>query len=156
MGEKLVPQLENFAESTLQVDIDGAETTLYIDAADADNFPEPSDADDEYAALTLMDGVQDPEIVYLTAKGVDGVIIVVRAQEGTSAQSWSSGTKVLHGPTKTSFKQLAMLASSGLLLCKKRIEGDERIPVGYNAISIDPEIEGSVTVPTDSEWYIFA
>jgi len=87
-------KFSNFAETTLAQACLAADLTLYI--SDADNFPTLGVGDT--CKLTLDDGVNEPEIVTVTARTTT-TLTVTRASESTAAVAWASGTKVTLAPT---------------------------------------------------------
>lgn len=102
------PLLSNFARSVLDEPIGLADTTLFIAVEDAQNLPVPGA--DEYFPLTLVDGVNAPEIVYCTVNNL-GELTVTRAEEGTAARAWDAGTQVRHGLTAGIFQYFYDIAT---------------------------------------------
>lgn len=80
----------NNASSSLAAPISPSATTITLAGGGGALFPNPSAG--QQFALTLNDAATGllTEIVYCTARAGD-VLTVVRAQEGTTAQSWLAG-----------------------------------------------------------------
>lgn len=85
----------NNAVTILASGIDDDDTSLTVASGAGAKFPNPSG--DDWFLVTLINragGVEgDWEIVKCTARSTD-VLTIVRAQEGTLAQSWIAGTPV--------------------------------------------------------------
>lgn len=86
----------NFAESALAQPIGMGDLSLEIPVGDAALFPTPSSG--EAFALVLSDGVQVPEIVYVSDNSL-GVFTISRGEESTTARAWLAGTAVTHALT---------------------------------------------------------
>ena len=89
------PQFSNNASSTLAVAITTTTTSLTLAAGTGAKFPALSGGNWFMLTLYSVTGVTESlwEIVKCTARSGD-VLTVVRAQEGTTASSWSIGTPV--------------------------------------------------------------
>lgn len=89
------PQFSNNASSTLAVAITTTTTSLTLAAGTGAKFPALSGGNWFMLTLYSVTGVTESlwEIVKCTARSGD-VLTVVRAQEGTTARSWSIGTPV--------------------------------------------------------------
>lgn len=84
----------NNAASTLATGIIATDLTLTVAAGDGAKFPSPTGGDYFLATLTQGSGSETSwEIVQVTARSVD-TFTIVRAQEGTTAAIWASGSKV--------------------------------------------------------------
>jgi len=96
----------DFVFGTTTAGIDDDDTTL----ASAELARLPAVASPHYAVLTLHDaGTGDYEIVYVTAHTASATsATITRGEEGSTAQSWASDAKWVHGPT-------ALDATSGVL-----------------------------------------
>ena len=84
----------NNASATLASGITASDTSLTVASGKGALFPNPSGSD--YAILTLTQAGSTEtswEEVYLTARSGD-VLTVQRAQEGSAALAWSSGSKI--------------------------------------------------------------
>jgi len=90
----------NNAESTLSAALSDSATTATV--ADGSVFKAPTGGDFELLTL-LAAGVY--EIVKVTARD-SNTMTIVRAQEGTTAQNWASGTRVFAGVTAGSLAAL--------------------------------------------------
>ena len=82
----------NNAESTLAAGIDNDDTTLTVQTGHGARFPSPSGGDYFLLTLTQAGSETSWEIVKCTSRSGD-TLTVVRAQEGTSAAAWGSGSK---------------------------------------------------------------
>lgn len=107
------PIFKDLASSNLGADLTSGSTTIALAAGGGALFPVPSSAEQSFFAMTLNDVStgQRYEVVYVTAVVGDN-LTVLRGQEGTTAQSWSVGDFVYHGPTAVI--QSAMLALSNV------------------------------------------
>lgn len=83
----------NNANSTLAGPISNVATTLNVQSGAGAEFPNPSGA--QQFTVTLNDAATGllTEIMYCTSRATD-TLTVVRAQEGTVAQSWLAGDLV--------------------------------------------------------------
>lgn len=88
----------NNASTTLSSGISPSDTTLTVAAGTGAKFPSPTGSD--YFVLTLQDSANSAltEVLHVTARATD-TMTIVRAQEGTSAQSWTSGDFAFMAPT---------------------------------------------------------
>src|SRR5215831_88206 len=82
----------NFFATELLSNIGVSDTTLSIPPSDSLKLTAFSSG--YYAPLTLWDGANTPEIVYVTNNPQTGALTVIRAQESTSAFAWGAGTQV--------------------------------------------------------------
>lgn len=92
-----VPLFANNAVSNLAVAgsyLPGA-TALTVTAGHGARFPSPNVANDEFFPITIVNGSNDIEICYCTARTAD-TLTVMRGQEGTTARELFSGEKVEH------------------------------------------------------------
>lgn len=81
----------NNATSLLSSGVDAVTTTIAITSGDEGNFPTLGAGD--WCPITVVDGAGNMEIMRCTARS--GVTLtVVRAQEGTTAKSFSAGARV--------------------------------------------------------------
>jgi len=96
--EYLYP-VANLLSSTVLTAPDPADsgTSIQVQAADADNFPDPSTAG-AYNLVVYPSGYQptrtNAEIVRVTAKSGGGYLTITRAQEGTTAKSIEVGWEI--------------------------------------------------------------
>ena len=87
----------NNAVSSLQVSINASASSITVATADAAAFPQPVLASD-YFMLTLENYLTNPvsrEIVKCTSR-TGNALTVIRAQEGTTAAAFPSGSTVSH------------------------------------------------------------
>jgi hypothetical protein len=81
----------NFAHSQLAGSINSSATTLLLETGHGARFPNPTGGDFFYVTLENASLVR--EIVKVTARATD-TLTVVRAQDNTTAASWSAGDTV--------------------------------------------------------------
>ena len=106
-----MPELwSNNAASTLGASINNVTTTITVGSGEGAKFPSPSGGDFFYA--TLQEGATI-EIVKCTSRSTD-TLTVVRAQQGTSASSFTTAAKVENRLTKSALEFLRDLAVSAL------------------------------------------
>ena len=103
---------KNNATATLAASITTSDTTIVLAAGLGTLFPSPSGSSFFYA--TLFDSVGNYEIVKCTAKVTD-TLTVVRAQDGTTAQAFLSGSGCAMRPVSAIFDNLVQFDSSGTL-----------------------------------------
>ena len=84
-------KLTNNAVTTLAASITAAATSMSIQTADAGKFPILSAGD--WHPATIIDPAGNMEIVRVTARN-NGLMTVVRAQEGTTAKAFAAGSRV--------------------------------------------------------------
>lgn len=97
---------ENFAESRLVERLPHTREYIVLPPEDAAKWPKPATAE-QRASVVLYDGIQDPEIVWITSNPGTGVVTVERGREETTARDWAPGTVAINSPTKTSINYLA-------------------------------------------------
>lgn len=83
--------VKNNAYSTLAVTINATATTVTLATGTGGRFPVVVNPDYFYA--TIIDTSNQLEVVKVTARSGD-ILTVVRAQDGTSARSYSSGSRI--------------------------------------------------------------
>lgn len=83
--------LTNNATSTLVSSITSSATSLSVQSADASRFP--SLGAEDWFPLTIVDEAGNMEIVKVTARS-SATLTIERAQEGTTAASFSAGARV--------------------------------------------------------------
>lgn len=114
MGTQL---FANNASSTLVSGITNVATSLTVAAGQGAKFPSPSGGD--WFLLTLVGTTSGSEssweIVKVTARATD-VLTIVRAQEGTAATAWGSGTKAELRITAGTLVPAVAGGANGLLL----------------------------------------
>jgi hypothetical protein len=99
-------QLANNASGTLATAISASDTGLALTTGDGAQFPALGIGDYFYATLASSGGTQ--EIVKATARSGDSLTIV-RAQEGTTAQSFAAGSRFEVRVTAQSVADIAQL-----------------------------------------------
>ncbi len=102
----MAPVFSNNATSLLAVGINSSVTTVTVATGDAAKFPAPTGGD--WFPVTIVDGVGNMEIMRCTARS-GANLTVVRAQEGTTAQSFSTGARVdlrMTAATLTAFRDM--------------------------------------------------
>lgn len=99
----------NDAETTLAASVGTGATALVLSPGSGAKFPNPSAG--QQFSVTLTDAATGllTEIVYCTARTAD-VLTVVRAQEGTIAQSWTTGDNVANLLTAGQMSALTQFA----------------------------------------------
>jgi hypothetical protein len=117
-------------------------------------FPNPTQGD--YFLLTLIGttaGAESSwEIVKCTARSTD-TLSIVRAQEGTTAGTWATGTKAELRITAATM----ISPDSPIRLNPTTVTTDFTVPSGYNAASVGPITiaEGiTATVSDNATWSI--
>jgi len=83
-------KLANNASSTLAAAISASDTTLSVASGDAGLFPTLAAGD--WFPLTIIDSGGNMEVVRVTARS-GAALTVTRAQEGTTAKAFASGTR---------------------------------------------------------------
>jgi hypothetical protein len=101
----------NNAQSTLAAPISNSALSVALAPGTGALFPNPSAG--QQFALTFVDAATGllTEIVYCTARSTD-TLTIVRAQEGTAAQSWLAGDDAANIPTAG---QMAAMQQSAAL-----------------------------------------
>jgi hypothetical protein len=88
----------NNLSTVLTAPITALDTNLPILVASGDAFPQVRAADDDFFLLTLvgLTGLQETswEIIKVTDIGSNSLTVVERGQDGTTAQTWPSGTRI--------------------------------------------------------------
>jgi hypothetical protein len=100
-------QFANNATSTLAQNITGVDTTIYLAAGTGHLFPTPT-TDKVFYATIYNTSSTLWEIVLVTARSGD-TLTVVRAQEGTTAQTWLVGDSLGMYPTAATMNQLIQI-----------------------------------------------
>ena len=91
----------NNASSTLATGINNSVTSLDVASGEGAKFPSPSGGDYFYAFLKEGTTV---EVVKVTARSSD-TFTIVRAQQGSSAASFTNAATVKHGASKDAFNR---------------------------------------------------
>ena len=88
----------NNLSTALTAPITALDTNLPIVIASGDAFPQVRTADDDFFLVTLigLTGLQETswEVIKVTDIGPNNLAVVERGQEGTTAQTWPSGTRI--------------------------------------------------------------
>jgi hypothetical protein len=95
----------NNARTLLAVGINNAVTSMVVTTGEGALFPNPTAG--QYFMVTLESG-SVREIVQVTARSTD-TFTIVRAQEGTSAQTWSAGATIECRITRDTLARFARL-----------------------------------------------
>lgn len=124
----------NNAATTLASPINDVTTTLTVAPGTAVLFPDPGA--NEYFVSTLSDALTglEREIVWVTAVSGD-VLTIVRAQEGTTAQSWNTGDNFIMYFTAGS---AAALLQQGQYQEQSANSGVDVGTVNAIAVTLDP------------------
>lgn len=94
----------NNASSLLAASIGDNDTTVQVTSTEGSLFPSPGVG--EFFKVALVNAAGDLEICHCTSRSGD-LLTVTRAQEGTSAQSWTNGvTRVELRNTKGTLEQM--------------------------------------------------
>lgn len=99
----------NNATTTLASGINASVTSLTVATGTGSLFPSLSGSDVFYATLANLAGTV--EIVKVTARSSD-TFTIVRAQDNTTAASWSTGDKVELRPTAAGLAAMAQTANN--------------------------------------------
>jgi hypothetical protein len=102
----------NNAGTTLQANLALGATTLLLSTGSGYLFPNPNNSLGEFFAITISDALFTIwEIVYCTARSGD-VCTIIRSQEGTSDQAWSTGDIAANLLTAGSFEYLSQISGT--------------------------------------------
>jgi len=100
---------KNFASTTLAGGISAVDTSLTLAVTTGANFPATSG--NAWFYLTLVNALENPtavEIVKVTTRSGDTCSVIERAQDGTTAQAWPSGTYAQLRLTEGTFADLTV------------------------------------------------
>lgn len=89
----MVAVAANNVKSTLTSSIGGADTSITVTSGEGALFPAVSSAGTDYFYATLINTSGATEIVKVTNRATD-TMTIVRAQDGTSAGSFASGSRI--------------------------------------------------------------
>jgi microcystin-dependent protein len=84
----------NFFEAELVAGLTASSTSMLLSPNDAAKLPVIPTGLGEEARIVIWDGQLPPEIVAVTVNDQSGLMTIVRAKEGTTAQAWAAGTQV--------------------------------------------------------------
>lgn len=101
----------NDASSTLAAPINNTATSLTVAAGQGSEFPNPTSP--QQFSATLNDAATGllTEIVYCTARSGDTFSPIIRAQEGTVAQSWLAGDLIANIVTAGQMAAMQQIAA---------------------------------------------
>lgn len=114
-------QLKNNASGTLATSISASDTGIVLTTGNGANFPALSTGDYFYATLESTGGTS--EIIKVTVRSGDS-LTVVRAQEGTTAQSFAAGSRIELRVTMQSVVDVATLYDSAFNVKQYGAVGD--------------------------------
>lgn len=126
----------NNVDTALAADLLIGGTTMTV--ADASNLTEPTG--DEFQLVTLTGGGLY-EIVRMDSRAA-AVLTIVRAQEGTAAQAWPSGTRVFAGVTAGALEGLQPTAGDSFV----ESLNPGATPLGTDAINIQSTRGSAISV----------
>lgn len=144
--------VSNNASATLAAGIISTDTSLTVNTGQGALFPNPGT--NEYFYTTLTDGGANIEIVKCTARSGD-TFTIVRAQDGTTAQAFSTGDIVELRPIAELFREKADFAIWSV--SKAVTDKDYVLAAGYNGLSLGPILIDSgftVTIENTATWHI--
>lgn len=101
----------NFAISDLAAPLSPSDTSMTVALGTGSLFPSPSGSDYFVIVLTDVATKANHEVVWCTARSGDNLTIV-RAKEGTTAQSWIVSDLCYNGPTNGQMAAMAQLAGA--------------------------------------------
>lgn len=150
----------NNASSLLAATINAAATTVQVGAGEGALFPSPTGS--EYFLVALVNAAGDLEIVKCTSRTGD-LLTVVRAQEGTSAATWTNGaTRVELRVTKGTMEAMLQktgdsmsgnLDMGGHNVVDARLTGDTTVVggqlVGTAIRGVEDDASNEILVPSD-------
>jgi len=147
----------NNAATNLAAGISPSDTTLTVAGGSGALFPNPTGSD--YFLVTLQDlAATKLEIVKVTARSTD-TFTIVRAQEGTTAQTFTGGDFVQLRITAAAMTAVAntVVANGSIIETVGLISANYTISTGKSGMSVGPVTLGSgvsVTVPSGSRWVV--
>lgn len=103
----------NFVDTTLEAALPVGATSAWVPPSASLKYPQPGVG--EVVAVTLQDGYQEPEIVYVTSNPHTGEMVLLRGQEGTSEKAWPVGSLFTHTLTKASILWFSTGGASDLI-----------------------------------------
>lgn len=134
----------NNAFSTLASSINSSVTTISLAAGTGGRFPSLSAGDVFYA--TLVDSSNNLEIVKVTARSTD-TLTVVRAQDDTTARSFSAGDRIELRPVAAAFGAIQAYAPTGTISATTIVGAITELD-SEKAPKDSPTFIGTVTIPT--------
>lgn len=153
----------NNAGTTLAAPISPTDTSLTLATGTGSKFPNPNNGIGEFFVMTLIDqnvGIARNEIIYVTSRSGD-VCTVVRAQEGSSSQSWAVGDVAANLLTAGSIQYFTTdltgyvtFTNSGIFSNKRLDTADNNI-IAINGITLTSLAGGGHKVVLDTTPAIF-
>jgi len=147
----------NNAASTLASGIGSGATSLTVASGQGALFPSITGTNTFLITLQNIAGTVT-EIVKVTARSSD-TMTIVRAQEGTTASSFTGGDYVQLRITAATMQRVTNFlgADDAIIENSQTISNNYTITTGKNGISAGPVTLGSgvtVTVPSGSRWVV--
>jgi len=145
--------LTNNATATLSAGINSSDTSLTVNTGQGALFPNPGTGEYFYVTLSSPSG-SIIEIVQVTARSTD-TFTIVRAQDGTTAQSFSTGDFVELRPIAQLFREKQDLNIWGEH--EYTTSRDYFLSGSYNALSLGPitiDTGDTVTINSGATWRI--
>lgn len=118
----VVWKFSNFQSSYLESTLVLGGTVLSIPQDDSLLLPTPLGVDEQFP-LTVWDGQNPPEIVYVTSNPGNGQLDVLRGQEGSNEREWPAGSEVRLALTKAILEE-SFLAYGPLLTSLTELDAD--------------------------------
>jgi hypothetical protein len=151
----------NNASATLASGVSNVATSLTVATGKGALFPTLSGGD--YTFVTIENTAAVTEIVKVTARSTD-TFTIVRAQEGTTAQTWVTGDTVelrLTAATAVTADAVQTLTNkimgNGIVVNSTAVSSSYTIATGTNGFSVGPITVNSgvaVTVSSGQRWVI--
>lgn len=107
--------VSNNAYSTLASSILAVDTTLTVASGGGSLFPAASTTTGTYFYATLINTSNQLEIVKVTNRSTD-TLTIVRAQDGTTARTYSSGDRIELRPVAALFQEIIQSTPAGSLM----------------------------------------
>jgi len=124
----------NNARSSLAAAISPSDTSFSVASGQGARFPNPTAGDYFWATI---DNGSVLEIIKVTARSTDSFSTVVRAQQGTTALAWNTGTRIELRITKSTMEALQVNASiAGDTIWENT--GDLAVGTGASAAQVLP------------------
>jgi hypothetical protein len=127
--------LKNDVFGFLATAVSATATTIVLQTGNGDNFPIPNPGDYFYATISPIAGAS--EIVKVTARAGDA-LTVIRAQEGTSAQNFTAGSRIELRVTAASVEDRVLDQDAVLRADLAASSGSSLVgyqPAGTNAVT---------------------
>ena len=144
----------DFASGTLASDIDSVAGVITLNAGDGTRFPSPVGYPSEWALLTLENAVGQKEHVRLTSRSGD-VLNVLRAQEGTAATSFLTGSRCELRTTASAFGQMFQKDEDDEIDCQEGLGNRiyfKRYLISGDAPGVGDLYEGEIAVNIVDNW----